>query len=80
MATALGIVKNRDSKLFSSNGGYIEINKHWGKKILAQLGYVKWRGNTKSKVSVEIFELLMNQFLFDVKTISAMEDIFQKTW
>ncbi len=75
MATALGIVKNRDSNLLSSNGGHIEISKHWGKHFLARLGYVKRRGNTKSKVSVENFELLKNQFLFDIKTITAMEDI-----
>ncbi len=67
---SLSIVKNRDS-----NGVYIEINKHWGNFFLARLGYVKRRGNTKSKVSVEKFELLKSQFLFDIKSITAMEDI-----
>ena len=44
-----GIVKNHDSNLLSTHGGHIDINKHWGKNFLVQLGYVKRRASTKSK-------------------------------
>ena len=75
MATAEGIVKSHDSNLLQCNGGHIDVNKHWAKNFLTRLGYVKRRANTKSKVDVESFESYKAQFLFDIQTITEMEEI-----
>ena len=39
------------------------------------MGYIKRRANTKSKVSVESFELHKVQFLYDIRSISILEEI-----
>lgn len=39
------------------------------------MGFVKRRGCSKGKVSAENFQVVKEQFLFDVKVIIEMEDI-----
>ena len=41
MSCAEGIIKNHDSNLLASNGGYILLTKDWGKSILHHMGFVK---------------------------------------
>ena len=74
-SAAKGIVKNYDANLLECNGGHITCNRPWAKALLRRMGYVKRRANTKSKVSVERFELLKAQFNFDIKVITEMEEV-----
>ena len=39
------------------------------------MGFVKRKANTKAKVSVEDFEKLKTQFLFDTETFTSLEEI-----
>jgi hypothetical protein len=56
-SAAIGIFKKHDSNLLQCNGGHIVCNQEWAKNFLRRLGYVKRRANTKSKVTVEHFEM-----------------------
>ncbi len=75
VATATGVVWKRDKSLLVENGGSLELAKNWAKSILYRIGFVKRRGNTKAKVSVEHFEALKSQFLFDIQATVEMQEI-----
>ena len=51
------------------------LTRDWGKSILRRMGFVKRRTSTSAKVSVENFEVLKAQYLFDIKVIIEMEEI-----
>lgn len=72
---AEGIVKNKDSRLLASNGGHIALSKHWGKHLLARMGFVKRRASTKAKIEIKNFEEVKAQFLLDIKVVCEMEEI-----
>ena len=55
MAAAEGIVTHHDANLIA-DGGPITITKHWARSLLTRVHFVKWRGNTKAKVSVPDFD------------------------
>ena len=58
LGIACGIVKNHDSSLLASNGGYIVLGKPWAKHLLSRMGYVKRRGSTAAKIAVSDYEEL----------------------
>jgi transposase-like protein len=71
MAAAEGIVKSYDSNLLRINGGHIACDKHWAKHF-----YTAWvMSNGGQILSVSDFEACKSQFLFDIATITEMEDI-----
>ena len=74
-ATATGVVNKREKSLLKQNGGSLELTKNWAKSILYRMGFVKRRGNTKAKVTVEHFEALKSQFLFNIKATVEMQEI-----
>ena len=69
------LIKSYDSNLLQCNGGHIVCGKHWAKKFLHRMGYVKRRANTTVKVSVLEFERYKAQFIFDINAIVEMEEI-----
>ena len=75
MACAEGIVRSKDSNLLCSNGGYISLTKDWGKSLMRRMGLVKRRASTKSKVSIENFEELKEQYLLDIKVCVEMDEV-----
>ena len=75
MACAEGIVRSKDSNLLCSNGGHIFLTKDWAKSLLRRMGLVKRRASTKSKVSVENFEELKEQYLLDIKACVEMDEV-----
>ena len=75
IATATGVIRKRDKSLLIENGGPLELTKNWAKSLLFRMGFVKRRGNTKAKVSVEHFETLKTQFLLDIKATVEMQEI-----
>ena len=75
MNTARDVVISHDANLLAENGGYINITKEWAQRVLQRMGLVKRKGTTKAKVLPSDFEKVKRQFLFDVRTIVAMESI-----
>lgn len=70
-------MKSKDSNLWRCNGGHIEISKAWAKHFMDHIGYSKRRVTTKASVSDVDFAALKAQFLFDIATVAAMEEIPQ---
>ena len=67
---AQGIVKSHNGNLLTCNGGHLVP---WAKSLLSHMGYVKRRGSTAAKVTVENFQQLREQFLIDIKAVVEVE-------
>ena len=70
MATAEGIIQNKDSNLLAKNGGTIVLSKHWASSLMTRMNFVKRRGNSKSKVTSTNFEELREQFLLILRLLN----------
>ena len=76
VASAQGIVMNRNADLLSSSGtGGIKLTSDWAKSLLNRMGYVKRKACSKAKVDVAQFEQLKDDFLLEIKTIVSMDEI-----
>ena len=75
MATAEGIVRNKDSNLLAKNSGPILITKYWAKSLMIRMNFVKRKATTKAKISNVNFEENKTQFVYDVKAIMELEEI-----
>ena len=75
IATGEGIIKDHDSNLLCENRGHIKLTKDWAKYLLQRMNFVKRHNTSTTKVSVENFNQLKTQFLFDIKSIVEMEEI-----
>ena len=75
VATARGIIMNKDANLLYSNGGGIKLTDDWAKSLLSRMGYVKRKACSKAKVNVEHFEKLKKDFLRDIKSLVTMDEI-----
>lgn len=75
MAAATAIVRKSDRNLLSENGGLVSITVNWAKSLLYRMGFVKRRGSTTIKLTVNNFDRVKEQFLFDIQTAVEMEDI-----
>ena len=69
IACAHGIVISQVANLLSTNGGHINLSKHWTKSFLQRIGFVKRKGTTKAKITVENFDSIKQQFLLDIKNV-----------
>ena len=75
IATGQGIVKDYDSNLLSENGGHLCLTKDWAKYLLKRMNFVKRHSSSAAKVSVDNFDQLKSQFIFDIQSIVEMEEI-----
>ena len=75
IASARGIVMNKNAHLLVSNGGGINLTKDWAKYLLKCMGFVKRKACSKSKVDVEQFQDLKETFLLEIKNTVVMDDI-----
>ena len=75
MASATATVRRGDRNLLSEYGGPILITANWAKSLLYRMGFVKRRGSTTMKITVNNFDGIKEQFLLDIQTAVEMEDI-----
>ena len=57
------------------NGGHIILKKTWAKYFLGKMIFVKWKVTTKSKLVVNNFDEVKQQFLVDIKAVVEMAEI-----
>ena len=69
------IIHRRDPGLLASAGGSVVLTKDWTRYLLQRMGYVKRKATTKAKNTVEDFDALKSDFLFDIKVVVALEEI-----
>ena len=74
-AAARGILMKVSRSMLSEYGGPARLTKAWAQSLLQQMGFVKRRGTTKCKISVENFESLRDEYLDNISTTVVMEDI-----
>ena len=77
MAAAEGIVMSKDGNLLACNGGGINLTKDWAKSLLRRMGMVKRRVSSKSKVNVEEFDILKEEFLLSIRNVVSLDEIPQ---
>ena len=75
IAVGTGIVMKNDANLLFSNGGYLDLTKHWAKYLLSRMGFVKRRANTKAKITVEHFDELKKLYLLEFNNVVEMDEI-----
>lgn len=51
------------------------MTKDWAKSLLRRMGMVKRRVSSKSKVNVEEFDVLKEEFLLSVRNVVSLDDI-----
>ena len=73
VAAATGMLQQRDPGLLACNRGYITLSKDWAKYFLKKM-FVKRKATTKSKVAVQNFEELKQQYLLDIKAVVELEE------
>lgn len=72
LAAAKGIVMANNHSLLSKFGGCLSLDKLWVKSLMLRMGYVKRRGSTSTKLSVNEYEKIKENFLRKVS--SAVEE------
>ena len=75
IVSARGIVRKKDSRMLAENGGHVLLTKDWAHYLLLCMGYMKRRANNKVKITVENFEEMKYNFLYEIKGIVMMEEI-----
>ena len=75
LAAATAIVRQADRNFLAENGGPIMLTNNWAKSLLYHINFVRRRGSTTAKISVQNFNEIKEQFFIDLKTVVVMEDI-----
>ena len=70
-----GILLKHNKSLLSECGGPVFLNKEWAKSVLRRMGFTKRRANSKSKMLLENFVAIKEQYLQDIRSVVTMEDI-----
>ena len=70
-----GIMMRHNKSLLQEFGGPIILGKEWAKSVLRRMGFTKRRASSKSKILLQNFEVIKQQYLNDIKSVVVMEDI-----
>ena len=69
-------MKKYEKSKLTEFGGHVELKRSWAESLLSRMNFVSRKATTsKSKQSEEDFSLSKSNFLSDVKTTVAMEEI-----
>ena len=74
-AGAEGIILARDRSVLVKYGGHIELTKAWAMSLLHRMGYSKRRCSNAGKVSLPHLEEIQKNFLANIQSEVAMNDI-----
>jgi len=69
VATARGIVINKEKSLLSDFGGPIDLSKSWAQSFLRRLGYVKRKGTKAARKVPDDFEFIKMEFLSEIQKL-----------
>ena len=75
IAGAKGLLLKQDRTRLQEYGGPITLSKAWAKSLLLRMGFVKRRGTTKSRVTVDNFDRIKKDFLAEITSTVEMEEI-----
>ena len=66
IATARGIIINKEKCILSEFGGHVELSRSWAQSFLRRLGYVKRKGTKAARKVPENFDMLKMEFLAEI--------------
>ena len=75
MAGAKGLLLKLDRTQLQEYGGPVTLSRAWAKSLMRRMGFVKRRGTTKCKATVENFDQVKADFLAEVASTVQMEEI-----
>ena len=75
IAAGTGILQYKDPLLLACNGGHTILKKSWAKYFLGKMNFVKRKATKKSKLVVNNFDEVKQQFLVDIKAVVEMAEI-----
>ena len=75
VATAKGVIMNKNADLLVSNGGYIDLTDNWAKSLQTRMGFVKRKASSSAKITPEEFDKQKKDFLRDVRNVVSMDQI-----
>ena len=70
-----GLLLKHNKTLLNEYGGPLELNKSWAHSVLRQMGFTKRRATSKSKLTVDNFGEVKEQYLIDIRSVMKMENI-----
>lgn len=75
VATAQGVIMNKNANLLVSNGGYINLTDEWAKSLQKRMGFVKRKASSSAKITPEEFDKQKKDFLRDIRNVISMDQI-----
>ncbi len=75
VAVARGILMKHEKKLLEEFGGHVKLGKEWAKSFLRRMGFTKRRANSKSKVLLNDFLTIKQDYLMTIKAVVEMDEI-----
>ena len=75
VATAKGVIMNKNADFLVSNGGYIDLTDNWAKSLQTRMGFVKRKASSSAKITPEEFDKQKKDFLRDVRNVVNMDQI-----
>ena len=75
VATAKGVIMNKNADLLVSNGGYINLTDNWAKSLQNWMGFVKRKASSSAKITPEEFDQQKKNFLRDIRNVINMDQI-----
>uniref|UniRef100_A0A1X7V9A7 Uncharacterized protein n=1 Tax=Amphimedon queenslandica TaxID=400682 RepID=A0A1X7V9A7_AMPQE len=64
-----GLLLKHNKSLLSDFGAPITLNKAWAHCIIRCMSFTKSRGNSKSKLAIDNFENVKDQYLTDIRSV-----------
>ena len=61
--------------LLDEFGGEVKLTKEWGRSILRRMCFTKHRENSKTKMLLENFAEIRDNYLIDIQSVIEMENI-----
>ena len=74
-AAAKGITIKTNRTVLQEYGGSVVLSKSWAQSLLCRMGFVKRKGNTKTRVQPANFEDMRASFLKQINTTVEFEEI-----
>lgn len=75
VATAQGVIMNKNADLLVSNDGYINLTDNWAKSLQNRMGFVKRKASSSAKVTPDEFDKQKRDFLRDIRNVISMGHI-----
>ena len=75
VGTGRALLLKHNKALLDEFDGEVKLTKEWGRSILRRMCFTKRRANSKTKMLIENFAEMRDNYLIDIQSVIEMEDI-----